>query len=148
MLIKHAVGNYESSFLSMGMHFHALTSQSLYTSLAKKDKHNEEQPHNLLLRRWNVMIILKMVNLGAKLDAVIVIQKLAKKLATIGTVKYFSKLFYDRLVCLTRDYDEVILARLTRIRLFLDCHKAEKATEKLFCPIPNQRLYKHQEYFN
>ena len=39
----------------------------------------------------------------------VLLQKMAKKPATIVTVKHLSECFNDRLMSLTRDYDEIIL---------------------------------------
>ena len=39
----------------------------------------------------------------------VVVQKMTKKPATVVTNKDFCERFYDRLVSLTRDYNEVIL---------------------------------------
>ena len=45
----------------------------------------------------------------ALVDAMVLLQKMAKKPATIVTVKHLSECFNDRLMSLTRDYDEIIL---------------------------------------
>ena len=45
----------------------------------------------------------------ALVDAMVLLQKMAKKPATIVTVKHLSEWFSDRLMSLTRDYDEIIL---------------------------------------
>ena len=46
----------------------------------------------------------------ALVDGMVLLQKMAKKPATIVTVKDLSECFNDRLMSLTRDYDEIILA--------------------------------------
>ena len=45
----------------------------------------------------------------ALVDGMVLLQKMAAKPATIVTVKHLSECFNDRLMSLTRDYDEIIL---------------------------------------
>lgn len=45
----------------------------------------------------------------ALVDGMVLVQQMAKKRATIVTVKDLSECFNDRLMSLTRDYDEIIL---------------------------------------
>lgn len=45
----------------------------------------------------------------ALVDGMVLLQKMANKPATILTVKDLSECFNDRLMSLTRDYDEIIL---------------------------------------
>ena len=45
----------------------------------------------------------------ALVDGMVLLQKMAAKPATVVTVKHLSECFNDRLMSLTRDYDEIIL---------------------------------------
>jgi len=45
----------------------------------------------------------------ALVDGMVLLQQMIKRPATIVTVKYLSECFNDRLMPLTRDYDEIIL---------------------------------------
>ena len=62
----------------------------------------------------------------ALVDGMVLVQKLTKKPATVATVKDLSKWFYDRLMSLTRDYDEVILVFDTYKADSLKCTTREK----------------------
>ena len=78
--------------------------------MAKEYKDNEEQPQPACedISFHGSIQDAQPTRKIAPVDGMVVVQMLTKP-ATVGTVKDLSEWFYDRLMSLTRDYDEVIL---------------------------------------
>src|SRR6218665_1840829 len=75
----------------------------------------------------------------ALVDEMVLLQQMTKKPATIVTVKDLSECFNNRLMSLTRDYDEIILVFDTQ-RLFPEeCYQGKKKTRKSTNTISGQR---------
>ena len=75
----------------------------------------------------------------AVVDGMVLVQKLAKKPAMVVTVSDLSVCFNDRLMSLTRNFDEVILVFDTYKQDSLKRHKTKETTWEGSCSIPNPR---------
>ena len=75
----------------------------------------------------------------AVVDEMVLVQKLAKKPAMVVTVSDLSVCFNDRLMSLTRNFDEVILVFDTYKQDSLKRHKTKETTWEGSCSIPNPR---------
>ena len=74
----------------------------------------------------------------AVVDEMVVVQKLIKP-TTVNTVKYLSECFNNRLMSLTREYDEVILVFTPTNPIHSRTQQRKQTPRERSYPIPNKR---------